>query len=194
MSSKDTNETLQKLYEKMKEELEKKDNNKYISLVVNIQKNDNFASLVAQWRSAVLTALMTDLSTENMNKDSLTFPKHILATEIITKQINMQDKINKAAIQILNLGIVSELYKSKQMIIDKILEHKTTSSEELTRLQKNLSELQSKADAAQAKNTADTVEISTLKNKIAEAERKNNEKEEALYQLLETLKASSPSP
>ena len=189
MSSKDTNETLQKLYEKMKEELEKKDNNKYISLVVNIQKNDNFASLVAQWRSAVLTALMTDLSTENMNKDSLTFPKHILATEIITKQINMQDKINKAAIQILNLGIVSELYKSKQMIIDKILEHKTTSSEELTRLQKNLSELQSKADAAQAKNTA---EISTLKNKIDEAERKNNEKEEALYQLLETLKASSP--
>ena len=192
MSSKDTNETLQKLYEKMKEELEKKDNNKYISLVVNIQKNDNFASLVAQWRSAVLTALMTDLSTENMNKDSLTFPKHILATEIITKQINMQDKINKAAIQILNLGIVSELYKSKQMIINEILKHKTTSSEELTKLQTKLSELQSKADAAQAKNTADTAEISTLKNKIDEAERKNNEKEEALYQLLETLKASSP--
>ena len=191
MSSKDTNETLQKLYEKMKEELEKKDN-KYISLVVNIQKYENFASLVAHWRSAVLTALMTDLSTENMNKDSLTFPKHILATEIITKQINMQDKINKAAIQILNLGIVSELYKSKQMIIDKILEHKTTSSEELTKLQTKLSELQSKADAAQAKNTADTAEISTLKNKIDEAERKNNEKEEALYQLLETLKASSP--
>ena len=186
MSSKDTNETLQKLYEKMKEELEKKDN-KYISLVVNIQKYENFASLVAHWRSAVLTALMTDLSTE-------TFPKHILATEIITNKIDVQDKINKAAIQILNLGIVSELYKSKQMIINEILKHKTTSSEELTRLQKNLSELQSKADAAQAKNTADTAEISTLKNKIDEAERKNNEKEEALYQLLETLKASSPSP
>ena len=72
------------------------------------------------------------------------------------------------------------------------MKHKTTSSEELTKPQTKLSELQSKADAAQAKNTADTAEISTLKNKIDEAERKNNEKEEALYQLLETLKASSP--
>ena len=186
----DTNKTLQELYKNMVTVLNKTSENKFIELITGSSLNElkdskgfkpkNFADLMEIWRKLVRIVLQKETEQQNLTLDNI--PNHLKANTIVQIYLDKSDKSDRNIIiaeRILTLGIMRELHDSKQIIMSKIHDNKKSTVDEIEKL---------KTDAATAKYQLDT-ENNKLKEQIIALQKEQTDKDNALYDILSTLKA-----